>query len=106
FLIADGICVSGGCHAWNWQLPMKQTFHVGMVFVRSDQFVLATAHEIVQIEKKLAHICRANEIGEMKLTNALPKIDPKVLVIEHPKLTPGPNQQVVAVGMKGADPQS
>ena len=67
----------------NRHLSTFQPIHVGGVFSRSDQFIVAAIDKLQKVTEELADVGSANEIFEMQLTNAAPQVDPHVLLVEN-----------------------
>lgn len=98
--------VFGLAHPWNGQLTALQAPYILLIFLGSYEFILAPAHEVEQVIKELRDFCRSHEILELQFPNAAAEIDPQIFVVDYFEVLSMPNEQIVAVRVKGLELQS
>src|SRR5438105_11524717 len=67
---------------------------------------MAVTHELEQIVEKLGHAGGADKVFEIQFAKAPAQVDPKVLIIDHVERPVVFAEKVVAILMKGRDPQT
>ncbi len=87
-------------------LAAFQALNVERVLCRSDQFVLATTHEIEQAIEELADVGSTDKVFKAQIANTAPQVHPEILVVEHAKTSAATLKQSIAPGMKGAGLQA
>src|SRR5579862_7566252 len=71
------------------------------IFRGSDQLILATAHEVEEIEKKLCGIRGFDEILEIEFAEMAAKENPEISVFDEIKALAMSDQKLVAKGVEG-----
>src|SRR5437868_506146 len=104
--LADAGAVLGTRNTGNGKFSALEALNVVSVFLRSDQLVMAAAHEVEQVFQELSHIGRAHKISQAQLADALTQENPQVLVVQDAKVLAGTNEQIVAVGVDSAGLQT
>src|SRR5689334_8703733 len=87
-------------HSRHADFSPGKSVYILLISFRSYQLILATAQKIQQIVQKLTHIGSTGVMRKIQFTNAPSKENPKVLIVEHPKLSPRAVEQSVAVGVE------
>src|ERR1700687_5148726 len=92
----------GAGYTGKWNFAAFQALHVARVFRGTDQFILATTHEIKQAIEELPDVGGAHKVLEAQIANTAPQIHPEIPLIEDAKKSVPPMQQSVTPRMKCA----